>query len=278
MKKQLEIELKVGLFVTLGLGLILLSILVLGSTEGLLTRKSHYYSRFQSVDGLVSGAKVFLGGIQVGTVDGIAFDEPTRTIRVNFNVKKDATNLLRSDSSAEIATQGVLGDKYVSVLAGSADKPVLEPDSEVPNRPSQGFSQFLSKSDALVANLDSLVKTLDRVMKNFEANNRSEIFFKGLAETSRNLSSVTNKLDHEFEDLRIRKITRHLEGILEKINNGTGTLGALVNDPSLYDDAKKLVGETNRNRIVRNLVRQTLKDADQKNAEDAAKSAAPKKP
>jgi hypothetical protein len=34
----------------------------------------------------------------------------------------------------------------------------------------------------------------------------------------------------------------------------------LVNDPALYDDAKALVGEANNNRIVRNLVRQTLKE------------------
>ncbi len=270
MKKQLEMELKVGLFVAMGLGLILLSILVLGSTEGLLTRKNSYYSRFQSVDGLVGGAKVFLGGIHVGTVDDISFDETARAIRVSFNVKRSATTLIRSDSGAEIATQGVLGDKYISVTAGSADKPALENGTEIPNRPTQGFSQFLTKSDALVANLNSLVGTLDRVLKNFEANNRSDTFFKGMAETSRNLSSMTSKLDHELENLRLRKITGHLEGILEKINNGTGTLGALVNDPSLYDDAKKLVGETNRNRIVRNLVRQTLKDADQKSADDAA--------
>ena len=50
--------------------------------------------------------------------------------------------------------------------------------------------------------------------------------------------------------------------ILEKVNNGTGTLGALVNDPGLYEDARALVGGANRNRIVRNLVRKTAKDGE----------------
>jgi phospholipid/cholesterol/gamma-HCH transport system substrate-binding protein len=57
---------------------------------------------------------------------------------------------------------------------------------------------------------------------------------------------------------------KNLECITDKINNGTGTLGAMINDPGLYDNAKSLMGEANRNRIVRNLVRQTLKEADDK--------------
>ena len=52
----------------------------------------------------------------------------------------------------------------------------------------------------------------------------------------------------------------HLNSILEKIDQGQGTVGAMINDPGLYDDAKALVGQVNRNRIMRNLIRQTIKD------------------
>ena len=51
--------------------------------------------------------------------------------------------------------------------------------------------------------------------------------------------------------------------IFEKINNGTGTIGALVNDPGLYDEVKALFGGANRNRVIRNLVRQTVKGSGQ---------------
>ena len=53
-----------------------------------------------------------------------------------------------------------------------------------------------------------------------------------------------------------------LEAIMEKVNNGTGTIGALVNDPGLYDDLKSLVGGAQRNRLLRNLVRQTIKEGE----------------
>jgi phospholipid/cholesterol/gamma-HCH transport system substrate-binding protein len=56
------------------------------------------------------------------------------------------------------------------------------------------------------------------------------------------------------------KSSKSLVEILDKVNNGAGTLGALVNDPGLYEDARALVGGANRNRIIRNLVRETAKD------------------
>ena len=48
----------------------------------------------------------------------------------------------------------------------------------------------------------------------------------------------------------------------KKIDRGEGTVGALINDTALYDDAKSLVSGINRNRIMRNLVRQTVRDGD----------------
>jgi phospholipid/cholesterol/gamma-HCH transport system substrate-binding protein len=263
MSKQTEIEIKVGVFVALGLALVMASILILGSRDNLLSRKSHYYAHFPSVDGLISGAKVVIGGIHVGTVDKFQLDLEKREIRVDFSVSQESSKWIRENSTVEIATQGVLGDKYISITAGDVDKATVPTNSEIPNRPGKGLSQFLSKGDQLMVTLNSLSASLDRLLKTFEAGNRSEIFFQGLATTSKNMASASEKLNRELDDLRLKKVSRNLEGILEKINNGNGTLGALLNDPSLYDDAKKLVGEVNRNRIMRNLVRKTLKEAEQ---------------
>lgn len=262
MKKQNEIEVKVGLFVSIGMMLVMLAILALGSTENLLTRKDRYSAHFSSAEGLIEGAKVVLGGIQVGTVEKIGFDMKTRDILVTFTVKKDSADWIRTNSTVEIATQGLLGDKFVSIEPGTLEHPELSPGTPIPNRPSKNIAQFLNKGDQLMVSLNSLAISLDHTLKTFSASNRSEIFFQGMATSAKNLASATEKLDRELDEMRLKKIMRSLDQILEKINNGTGSLGALVNDPGLYDDAKKLVGEANRSRIMRNLVRQTLKNAE----------------
>jgi phospholipid/cholesterol/gamma-HCH transport system substrate-binding protein len=45
-----------------------------------------------------------------------------------------------------------------------------------------------------------------------------------------------------------------LNNILAKVDAGQGSLGLMVNDPTLYEDLKLLVGGANRSRLVRTLV------------------------
>ena len=118
-----------------------------------------------------------------------------------------------------------------------------------------------------MTNLNSIASNLDKIVGSLQKNNRADILFESLAQTSRNLSSMSDHLNKEMDGIKLKSSVKNLNGILEKINNGTGTLGALVNDASLYDDVKSLVGGVNRNRIMRNLVRQTIKDNDEKEVE-----------
>jgi phospholipid/cholesterol/gamma-HCH transport system substrate-binding protein len=263
----METELKVGIFVSVGAILVMIAIILLGSTENLLQRKSHYTVHLPSAEGLVGGAKVMLGGIQIGTVDHIGFDDQHGNVELVLNIASANTKHIKRDTEAEIATQGVLGDRYVSLTSGTPEAPVLAPDSDIPVLPSKGISQFLSQSDQLVARLNSVATSLDNVLKQFESGSRSDRFFLGMAQTAKNLSSATEKLDHQMDDLKLKKIVRNLEQITDKINTGNGTLGALVNDPGLYDNVKSLMGQANRNRILRNLVRQTIRESETKEAE-----------
>lgn len=275
MRKGLDTELKVGLFVTLGLALILISIIVLGSSENLLTRKNRYVTHFSNVDGLIPGAKVVMGGVQVGTVESIEFDREKRDLKIQLQIARDQSDWVRVDSTAEIQTQGVLGDKFVTVTRGSDEQLELPAGGEIPNRTSPGLTQFLNKSDQLLVTLQSIAGSMDRMLKAFESQRRSEIFFQGMASTAKNLSEASAKLNHEISELHIKRVTHNLGSILEKVNNGTGTLGALVNDPGLYDDVKALMGGANRNRVMRNLVRQTVRKGEEN---EAAQSTDPKAP
>ena len=273
--KTLQMDLKVGVFVTIGLGLILFAILILGGAESLLTRQSHFQMHFKSVEGLIPGAKVVLGGLSVGTVEQVDFDQKARDIRVGIIVNRKYEGWIKEDTQAEISTQGVLGDKYIALNPGTEESPLLKPGADITTRPVKDISQMFSKGDQLMVNLNVIASCIERLLRSFEVGNRNEIFFQGMASTAKNLSEATVKLNRELDQLKLRSSIGHLHDILEKINNGTGTLGALINDPNLYYDARSLMGGANRNRIVRNLVRQTVKDAEE--AEAKENKSAPKK-
>jgi phospholipid/cholesterol/gamma-HCH transport system substrate-binding protein len=52
----------------------------------------------------------------------------------------------------------------------------------------------------------------------------------------------------------------HLNSILAKIDRGEGTFGLMLNDPTLYEEIKMLVGGANRSRVVRGMIRMVSPD------------------
>ena len=49
-----------------------------------------------------------------------------------------------------------------------------------------------------------------------------------------------------------------LNSILGKVDHGEGTLGLLLNDPTLYEEVKLLVGGANRSTVVRSLIQMVM--------------------
>ncbi len=82
---------------------------------------------FNRIDGLVVGAPVRLGGIQIGTVDGQSLDVHYRavsTLRIDSDVR------LPTDTSVAIHTDGLFGSKYV-VLEPGGDEDFLGDGDEI---------------------------------------------------------------------------------------------------------------------------------------------------
>jgi phospholipid/cholesterol/gamma-HCH transport system substrate-binding protein len=259
-----KLEFQVGVFVLIGVVLTMAAVLVLGGKQSLFSSTNRYTSHFDKVDGLVTGAKVVLGGLQIGVLASVDFDPNTRDIIVTYTVERKYEDFIRADSTVEIVTQGVLGDKYLSIIPGDLKLAKIENGGVIPIGGTKDLSQLFSSSEKLVQKLTSTADNLDRVLTSFNKGGRAEQFFEGLAATSKNLGQMTGKLNTEINDMKIKSAVNHLDSILEKIDHGQGTVGAMINDPALYDDAKALVGQVNRNRIYRNLIRQTIKENKEK--------------
>ncbi len=63
----------------------------------------------------------------------------------------------------------------------------------------------------------------------------------------------------------LAEATDDLKNVTEKIVEGEGSLGAIINDPNLYDNLNQLLGGANRSFILRTLIRRSIKqDASEK--------------
>jgi len=60
----------------------------------------------------------------------------------------------------------------------------------------------------------------------------------------------------------VTAITADIRDIVRGIKEGKGTLGALLVDPSVYEDVKRLIGNVERNAVLRSLVRYSIQQND----------------
>jgi phospholipid/cholesterol/gamma-HCH transport system substrate-binding protein len=73
-------------------------------------------ARFDRVDGLQRGSDVRIGGIKIGTVIDQNLDPATYRAVVRFTIREDVE--LPADSSVAVASDGLLGGKYLSLVPG----------------------------------------------------------------------------------------------------------------------------------------------------------------
>jgi phospholipid/cholesterol/gamma-HCH transport system substrate-binding protein len=128
-------------------------------------------------------------------------------------------------------------------------------------------------------NLASLIGSIDRVVQSIEREEglAHALFYDDSgAEVMRDLQASTSGMREIIDQIRdgesplheliyasdgekpaldsAAEAARNLNSILAKIDSGEGTLGAFVNDPTLYEDLKLVLGGARDSLLVRGLV------------------------
>lgn len=86
-----------------------------------------YFARFTNVGGLTVGADVKISGIKVGIVKSLKVDQDyqaTASLAIDKNIS------LPEDTSAVIATDGLIGNKFVALQVGFDDS-ILKSGAEI---------------------------------------------------------------------------------------------------------------------------------------------------
>jgi phospholipid/cholesterol/gamma-HCH transport system substrate-binding protein len=93
-------------------------------------------ARFQRVDGIREGGDVRLSGIKVGSIVSERLDPTTFEALVKLSI--DPTIKLPKDTTAQIASAGLLGDKYLALIPGVEDD-TIPPGGQI-TRTEPGFT------------------------------------------------------------------------------------------------------------------------------------------
>jgi len=107
-----KFKIRLGLFVAGGLALFVNPVFKITST-------------FHNVGGLQIGNNVRFSGINVGTVDNIVIINDS-TVRTDLIVKAEVRQFIKSDCTVAIGSEGVIGDKLITISQGSANAPLVK--------------------------------------------------------------------------------------------------------------------------------------------------------
>lgn len=267
-QKNSQIEMKVGLFVAIGLIAAALSILMLGGDRFVFKRQAIFKTRFTEVQGLFPGSVVSLSGLRIGNIKSISL-APDLKLDVEMQIDPKFTERLTEGAIAEVKTQGALGDKYIYIKPGPADAKPLAEGTTLPSDETD-FMKLLTDRDDGMARVVDLVKELHILVAGLNQEGKSARMMANMTEASEKLKTTITKIDTllsdingpNAEDKRLKKALVSLANVLEKIDKGQGSLGQLINDPSVHQSLKNLLGPSPRGKFMKDMVRETIRSGD----------------
>lgn len=126
--KKYTMETIVGIFVIFGLLCVGYMTVKLGKLNLWGDDSYSLVAKFTSVAGLRKGNPVNILGIDVGRVEQITMDQENQKAVVEIRIKKDIK--IYDDAIASIKTEGLIGDKYLSIDPGGGGD-LLKPNGVI---------------------------------------------------------------------------------------------------------------------------------------------------
>ncbi len=119
---------------------------------------------FDNVGGLASGADVRIAGVKVGSVTATGIDPKTYQAKLTFTVASDIA--LSKDSSASIASGGLLGGGFLSLSPGGSETMLKSGQQVTITQSAVNLEDLLGK---FIFNVGSLSDATQKMLQRQEA-------------------------------------------------------------------------------------------------------------
>lgn len=267
-------EVKIALTAIVCIGLLFFGINYLKGIN-ILSASNTYYVKLKDAQQLAVGNQIYANGFSVGTITGLEFNYANNT-EVVAAVKLDNNIRLPKGTHAELVSP-LMGGVVMNLILGPNPADVLEPRDTIVGGPHLGA---LDKAGDLMPTIEAMLPKLDSILGNINrlsANPALQQTLTNAAEITENLKHTSAALDKMManqvpatlanaETLTGNLAKVNIDGTVQQLNgtltdaqqlvgqlqttmttlqqqlSGTdGTLGALMNDRSLYNNLNHTV-------------------------------------
>jgi phospholipid/cholesterol/gamma-HCH transport system substrate-binding protein len=261
-RKQLTwAELRVGIFVLAALFIVLMAVFYVTGGTGLIGPKYRVYTELPEVEGVKTGAPVDLDGVEVGNVQTITLNQNARdrehSVKLVLEINKKYQKQIRTDSTASLITEGLLGDRYVTITRGISGA-VIPNNGEVRGEEEKAIQQVVERSADLLDNLTNLTGDVKQVVDQIERGNgtlgkfmNDPSFYNNLNDTAARFNAMAKSIQEGQGTVGKLIVSDELynkadatmadvQDVTSAIRQQKGTIGKLVYDPSAYDEIKNV--------------------------------------
>ncbi len=253
MKKNTSNKVRLGIFISLGIALLIVGIYFIGEKQQLFRSTFRLTGVFKNVSGLQVGNNVRLSGVNVGTIDNITIISDT-SVSVEIMIDENARKFIKKDAIASIGSEGLMGNKALIINPGTGGKKRIENNDVLATSMPIDIDDILTTLKTTIENTASITGDLASMTKNIESGKGTigklimdpewrqtfETTFINLKKGSdefRNFMEKANDFDDEILSIKgtiknANDITSDLASITKSIESGKGTVGRLLMDPT----------------------------------------------
>ena len=266
----MKTEVKIGITGVIAIVALFLGIKFLKGVN-LFSTSETYYIVFSNTKGLTKSSAVYADGYKVGIVSGINYDfrHPGKVV---VEISTDKGLRIPKGSSAQL-DEAVLGGCTLNMLLATNLREAYQPGDTIVGSDVSGLmakvggmvpqlEEVVAKVDTLVATLNTLLSNpnLPLIMQNAELITenlnkstqqlntllRNDIpqmtsTFTKAGENVTTLTDKMNQLDLQATLQNVNQTISSVHDMMEQMQSPKGTLGKLMNDPSIYDNLNHTV-------------------------------------
>ncbi|KJJ84140.1 Mammalian cell entry-like domain protein [Candidatus Omnitrophus magneticus] len=226
-----KLELKVGIFI--GVGIALMFLIVFAVKDVPVWGKTFILNvMFDYVNGIKENSPVRLAGVNVGEVKGIElfYDEGKKKNRVKINILVRDNLKIEKDSVARVNTLGLLGEQYLEISPGFLKDYFATGDTMEGVNPIHAGEEMEKMREA-IASFSSIARNIEKGEGTIGKLIKDDTLYKNLENVFGGLSRGEGTLGKLLKDDNLYK---DLHGVFSGMNSGEGTLGRFLKDDSVY--------------------------------------------
>jgi phospholipid/cholesterol/gamma-HCH transport system substrate-binding protein len=232
MKKNSTNKIKLGIFVTLGLAVLILAIYFIGEKQLLFKNTFRLTGVFKNVAGLQAGNNVRLSGINIGTVENISLVSDT-TVRVDIVIDESSRKFIKKDAIATIGSEGLIGNKVLVINPGTGGKKNIENSDIIQTAETIDVDDIMISLKTTIDNTASITGDLAKISTNIESG-KGTIGRLMMDPTWREniQSTIINLKDGSEKFVVFMDKSQEIDNILLALNSNIDSTSAVIQDLS----------------------------------------------